>query len=331
MNYKFLIDEKKLKKILQPDALENESEKNDDEKSNSTTGGGEQTGEEKGSEKKQQLDYYMNQLDSYNGKTIDEIVRDKFQAEKQELDTTTDDELYQRAKDYADSYKSDKQTKLENTANTNKSKLQENAQKVKTKSDETQKGIEQKYQKNVYNSKNSAIKNGIARSSIIENLLSEHKNLKDEKSKENKETTESELKAINEKINTIEENLAVALKNLDMESAVLLNEELASLKSKRDEANLAVNKHNIWVEERIKKYKDELLNSDEGKAIIDYIESGSGELIANAKIALTKYIDELPVDVAIEELKKEEYVRLFGSKIVDELQEYLARKKNYKK
>ena len=33
MNYKFLIDEKKLKKILQPDALENESEKNDDEKS----------------------------------------------------------------------------------------------------------------------------------------------------------------------------------------------------------------------------------------------------------------------------------------------------------
>ena len=117
MNYKLSIDEKKLKKLLQAD----ESETEDDVKKEIAQN--EEVGQTKpaevNEEGKNELDYYLKQLNAYNGKTIDEIVRDKYQPEKQPLDQTTDEELYDRAKAYADSYKAEKQTKLQDTSNTN--------------------------------------------------------------------------------------------------------------------------------------------------------------------------------------------------------------------
>ncbi len=327
MNYKFSIDEKKLKKLLQPNELESEEKMDIESTQNNQI---EQTNQaEVNVDGKNELDYYLKQLNAYNGKTIDEIVRDKYQPEKQPLDETTDDELYSRAKAYADSYKAEKQTKLQNTADTNANKLREESQKVQQKSGDVEKAIQNKYEQEVIDSKNSAIKRGIARSSIIENLLSEHQTKKDELSKENFQATKAELDSINQKIKKVEDDLSVALQNLDMETAVRLNDELASLKSSRDKANLSANKYNAMIEDRIQQYKKELIKSDEGKAILDYIESGKGELFANAKIALTKYIDNLPIDVAIEEISKEEYSRLFGNDVVKELKDYLDRKKEH--
>lgn len=326
MNYKLSIDEKKLKKLLEPSESEI-SKVSKDEGVNKEEIEKTKTVEDS-VEGKKELDYYLKELNAYNGKTIDQIARDKYQPEKQPLDTTTDDELYKQAKEYADSYKAEKQTKLQNTAEQNANKLQEASQKLIKESSEIENAIQNKYDKEVLDSKHSAIKNGISRSSIIENLLSEHKAEKNEQSKANYEATKTELDKINQNIKKIEDDLGVALKNLDMETAVRLNDELSSLKNARDKANLSANRYNAMIEERIQQYKKELLNSDEGKAILDYIQRGKGELFANAKMALTKYIDGLPVDKAIEELEKEEYLRLFGSDTVNDLKNYLERKKD---
>ena len=330
MNYKLSIDEKKLKKLLQP-------EKQDIQDENFTKKALDEVKEEQPKTQttdqaiKNELDYYMKQLDTYNGKTIDEIARDKYQPEKQALDLTTDDELYEKAKAYADSYKAEKQTKLQNSADSEVNKFNEQAKNIQEKSDETQKAIKNKYEQNVFDSKNSAIKNGIGRSSIIENIISDYQNKRDEQFSENLKSTKSDIDAINENIKKVEENLGVALKNLDMETAVRLNDELYALKSARDKANLSANKYNAQIEDKIQKYKKELLKSEEGQAILDYIERGRGELFANAKKSLVNYIDELPIDEAIKELSNEQYSRLLGSDVVAELNDYLERKKEHSK
>lgn len=324
MNYKIPIDEKRYKKLL-----ENEGQSSTDQKQIEEDNEDQGEGEPKVDKaSKNQLDFYINQLDSYRGKNIDQIVREKFQPEKQVIDQTTDDELYQMAKAYSDSYRAHEKSELEKRAGESKDNLTEKAKKIQLLADEDQSKIEKNYEKSTRDEKNDAIKNGIARSSIIENLLKDYQSAKNEQISQTQEKAQSEIEVINEKIKGVEGDLALALENLDMQTAVKLNEQLTSLKSARDKANLEANKHNAIVEERIQKYKKELLESDEGKAIVEYIERGEGELVTKVKIALTKYIDSLPIDDALEELDDQRYLAILGEESIEELKKYLEEKRS---
>ena len=69
-------------------------------------------GEKAKSAEEQKLDYYLNLISRYEGKTIGDIAKEKYQSEYMSADTRSDADLEEIATDYANAHKAEKQASL---------------------------------------------------------------------------------------------------------------------------------------------------------------------------------------------------------------------------
>lgn len=298
--------------------------------SSNTTGGGNaesanKTPSENGKPKsaeEQKLDYYLNLISRYEGKTIDDIAKEKYQSEYMSGDSRTDDELKEVAKDYANAHKSEKQSSLTQKTDEKINDLEKKQVDITQNADEKVKNVESDYNVKIKKGKSDAIKNGIARSSIIANLIKNYEGEKAQKSSDIRNQQSADLTAVNNQIETLEEGLKNSLKALDMESAVILNEELTRLKEERNKMNEKVATHNAKVDKKIQEYANELAKTADGKAIKELLENKSGDYMVKAKKALIAYLETMPKEEALAELEREDINRLLGKETVEMVKRY---------
>ncbi len=272
---------------------------------------------------REKLDYYLNIMEKYKGKTIDDIAKEKYGSEYLEKDSRSDEELYGQAKSHADSVTQEKVNAKIEKSEKELSELASTDENARAKARESLDEIDRSYGEKKNESKNSAIKSGIARSSIIENLLKAHEKEEQTQKSEVKSSVQRELDEIAEKIKIVEEGLKSSLKNYDMQNAVLLNDELTKLKAERDERNVKIAKHNEKVDKKIQDYANELLKTEDGKAIKEFLEDNSGKLVIEARKALISYYNALPLKEAYEELEKGEVEKIFGAGTKSLIKKYL--------
>ena len=269
------------------------------------------------------MDYYLDLINRYKGKTVGDVAKEHYEGERLTPDSRTDEELYSQAQDYATAQKSEKQNTIQSKADANKVKLEDEKRKVQTEATEDINAENAHYEVQSKQSKNDAIKQGIARSSIIENLLKSHSNNRNASVKAIKSKAKEESELLNQKISAVEEELAKSLKSLDMQSAVVLNEELTRLKEERNKTNEKVAKHNAEVDKKIANYANELIKTEDGKAIKELMETGGGKYVEKAKELFIKYVSTLPLEDAYEEIEKPIYKELLGERAVENARRYL--------
>ncbi len=272
---------------------------------------------------REKLDYYLNIMEKYKGKTIDDLAKEKYGSEYLDKDLRSDEELYGQAKSHADSITQEKVNAKVEKSEKELGELASTDQKVRTEERESLDEIDRSYGEKKSQSKNSAIKSGIARSSIIENLLKAHESERQTQKSAIKSSAQRDLDEIAEKIKIVEEGLKTSLKNYDMQNAVLLNDELTKLKTERDERNADIAKHNEKVDKKIQNYANELLKTEDGKAIKEFLEDNSGKLVIEARKALISYYNAMPLKQAYEELEKGEVEKIFGAETKSLIKKYL--------
>ena len=280
-------------------------------------------GEKAKSAEEQKLDYYLNLISRYEGKTIGDIAKEKYQSEYMSADTRSDADLEDIATDYANAHKAEKQASLTQKAEEKVNNLEEKQLNLNQKADEEVEKVENDYNVKVKSGEANAIKNGIARSSIIANLIKSYDSEKAQKSSEIRKKQGDDLTAVNNQIAVLEDGLKNALSALDMESAVMLNEELTRLKEERNKINEKVAINNAKVDKKIQEYANELAKTADGKAIKELVENKSGEYMVEAKKALMAYVATLPKAEALAELEREDINRLLGVEAVEMVKRYL--------
>ena len=275
------------------------------------------------SREEEKLDYYLNLIDRYSGKTIDELAKEKYEYEYQNPDKRTDTQLSAIAHANANAFKQEKQTALTQKTEEKVNDLEKDrAETIQDANEKVQK-IETEHQNQVKQSKDGAIKKGLARSSIIANLLKQYESEALQKNDNVRKNESLQLKNINDQITTLEEGLKSALSALDMETAVKLNDELTRLKEERNKANEKVALNNAKVDKKIQEYANELIKTEEGKAIKELIENKGGKYMNNAKSALIDYLNTLSKEEAYAELEREDLNRILGSDAIAMVKRYL--------
>ena len=275
---------------------------------------------------RERLDYYLSLMEKYRGKTINDLATEKYAGEYVKADARTDQDLYNEAKLKADTEREEKANRAIAKTDKEVASLNKKEADTREKSNEEIAKIEKTYSNAEKASKNTAIKNGIARSSIIAELLKSSEKEKKNLTQSVKDKEKTDLDAISAQIQLLESDLKSSLENFDMQSAITLNDQLTKLKTERDKRNADIAKHNAEVDKKITNYANELVKTEDGKAIKDYIENNSGKLVSEAKNLLIKYYDSLPLEKAYEELSTGEVERLFGVKTVTMLKNYLDTK-----
>ncbi|MBR4420148.1 MAG: hypothetical protein IKT32_04645 [Clostridia bacterium] len=267
---------------------------------------------EKSEQLKEKVDYYLDILKKYDGKTFGDIAEDKYGNERLDYDTRSDEELYSLAKNYADAFKGEKESEITQKGEKEKNKYLSQMETVTQKSQDEEEKLTKNYETEVKKSKDGAIKKGIARSSIIENLLKEYgKGYTDAKASVKNEE-KSKLDALNKQISTLESDIEKALKTLDMQSAVELNDKLTELKEEKNRTNKKIAEYNAKVDDKITNYANELKKTEDGQAIADFVLNRSGKYVVDGKKALLEYIDSLPLEQAYAQADNEEWDYYFG-------------------
>ncbi len=275
------------------------------------------------SKEEQRLDHYLNIISKYEGKTVDDLAREKYQSEYAKPDERSDEELKAIAQNFANAFKQEKQTELTQKAEDAVNKLEKQKTEAILDANERVQKVEKERKNNATQSKNSAIKKGVARSSIIANLLKQHDSEALQRSKDIRQKESAALTDINNQITTLEEGLKGALTALDMQSAVKLNEQLTKLKEERNKINEKAAIQNAKVDKKIQEYAKELVKTEEGKAIKELVENKGGKYMVEAKKALMDYIFTLPKAEAYAQLEREDLNRLLGEEAIAMAKRYL--------
>lgn len=273
---------------------------------------------------KHTVDYYLDILKRYDGKTIGELANEKYGNQKLDYDTRTDDDLLKEATTYADSIKSKKSNEIVAKSDKERNELLVESEEVKNKAKESVSKLENAYDKQMKSSKDSALKNGIARSSIIKNLLSAQTNAYNAGVNDIRAKEKENLNRLNDEIEYLEQELEKSLTALDMESAVTLNEKLTKLKDERNKTNKKITEYNEKIDKKIADYANELAKTEDGKAIMEYISARDGKYVVEGKKAIVDYLQSLPTQKAYEELEAlGDIDKYFGKGTVEMLKKYI--------
>lgn len=300
MNYKFNLTQKDFEELL----------KKQDKKSQSD-------------DLKNELEYYLNRMRALNGKSVEDLANERYGDQKMQEDGSTNDDLYQKAKEYTDAIRAEKASDLTENSQKKKSTLESTKEKLKTDQQVEEQEITDEYEQKQKTAQNKAVKNGIARSSIIANLIKAHGAEKQKHLSNSSAKYQNELSEVNSQITELETALKNALNALDMTTAVQLNERLEKLKSQRDNYNQKVAEHNAKIQEKISDYKQLLLSGKEQKEDVDYLKNKGGSLAVSAVKALYNYLDSLPIEQAFKELENPEYAKLFTKEAIQTAKSYL--------
>lgn len=257
--------------------------------------------------------------------------------ERQKYSRPSDEEIRKQAEDSLKSYEDKEQKGIENEYAAGNRKLDEESQKLGGDFESQSKKIEQTYENAKESNKNTFIRRGLSRSSIMQENL---KNL-DESKNAAQDTLAKELKQNLEKI-TIERDLLEAQKQSALESfniayAVKLSEKINKLTESAKQAEDAVAKYNNQLEEKEKKFalsqqehniKQDNQKLKDNKFVLDYINEygrvGLDWLIAKEKLTAAKdSIKGLSKEQALAQIERDGYRDILGDSVYKSLINYV--------
>lgn len=257
--------------------------------------------------------------------------------ERQKYSRPSDEEIRKQAEDSLKSYEDKEQKGIENEYAAGNRKLDEESQKLGGDFESQSKKIEQTYENAKESNKNTFIRRGLSRSSIMQENL---KNL-DESKNVAQDTLAKELKQNLEKI-TIERDLLETQKQSALESfniayAVKLSEKINKLTESAKQAEDAVAKYNNQLEEKEKKFalsqqehniKQDNQKVKDNKFVLDYINEygrvGLDWLIAKEKLTAAKdSIKGLSKEQALAQIERDGYRDILGDSVYKSLVNYV--------
>ena len=257
--------------------------------------------------------------------------------ERQKYSRPSDEEIRKQAEDSLKSYEDKEQKGIENEYAAGNRKLDEESQKLGGDFESQSKKIEQTYENAKESNKNTFIRRGLSRSSIMQENL---KNL-DESKNAAQDTLAKELKQNLEKI-TIERDLLETQKQSALESfniayAVKLSEKINKLTESAKQAEDAVAKYNNQLEEKEKKFalsqqehniKQDNQKLKDNKFVLDYINEygrvGLDWLIAKEKLTAAKdSIKGLSKEQAFAQIERDGYRDILGDSVYKSLINYV--------
>lgn len=257
--------------------------------------------------------------------------------ERQKYSRPSDEEIRKQAEDSLKSYEDKEQKGIENEYAAGNRKLDEESQKLGGDFESQSKKIEQTYENAKESNKNTFIRRGLSRSSIMQENL---KNL-DESKNAAQDTLAKELKQNLEKI-TIERDLLETQKQSALESfniayAVKLSEKINKLTESAKQAEDAVAKYNNQLEEKEKKFalsqqehniKQDNQKLKDNKFVLDYINEygrvGLDWLIAKEKLTAAKdSIKGLSKEQALAQIERDGYRDILGDSVYKSLVNYV--------
>lgn len=257
--------------------------------------------------------------------------------ERQKYSRPSDEEIRKQAEDSLKSYEDKEQKGIENEYADGNRKLDEESQKLGGDFESQSKKIEQTYENAKESNKNTFIRKGLSRSSIMQENL---KNL-DESKNAAQDTLAKELKQNLEKI-TIERDLLETQKQSALESfniayAVKLSEKINKLTESAKQAEDAVAKYNNQLEEKEKKFalsqqehniKQDNQKLKDNKFVLDYINEygrvGLDWLIAKEKLTAAKdSIKGLSKEQALAQIERDGYRDILGDSVYKSLINYI--------
>lgn len=256
---------------------------------------------------------------------------------RQKYSRPSDEEIRKQAEDSLKSYEDKEQKGIENEYAAGNRKLDEESQKLGGDFESQSKKIEQTYENAKESNKNTFIRRGLSRSSIMQENL---KNL-DESKNAAQDTLAKELKQNLEKI-TIERDLLETQKQSALESfniayAVKLSEKINKLTESAKQAEDAVAKYNNQLEEKEKKFalsqqehniKQDNQKLKDNKFVLDYINEygrvGLDWLIAKEKLTAAKdSIKGLSKEQALAQIERDGYRDILGDSVYKSLINYV--------
>lgn len=257
--------------------------------------------------------------------------------ERQKYSRPSDEDIRKQAEDSLKSYEDKEQKGIENEYAAGNRKLDEESQKLGGDFESQSKKIEQTYENAKESNKNTFIRRGLSRSSIMQENL---KNL-DESKNTAQDTLAKELKQKLEKI-TIERDLLETQKQSALESfniayAVKLSEKINKLTESAKQAEDAVAKYNNQLEEKEKKFvlsqqehniKQDNQKLKDNKYVLDYINEygrvGLDWLIAKEKLTAAKdSIKGLSKEQALAQIERDGYRDILGDSVYKSLINYV--------
>lgn len=257
--------------------------------------------------------------------------------ERQKYSRPSDEEIRKQAEDSLKSYEDKEQKGIENEYAAGNRKLDEESQKLGGDFESQTKKVEQTYENAKESNKNTFIRRGLSRSSIMQENL---KNL-DESKNAAQDTLAKELKQNLEKI-TIERDLLETQKQSALESfniayAVKLSEKINKLTESAKQAEDAVAKYNNQLEEKEKKFalsqqehniKQDNQKLKDNKFVLDYINEygrvGLDWLIAKEKLTAAKdSIKGLSKEQALAQIERDGYRDILGDSVYKSLINYV--------
>lgn len=224
-----------------------------------------------------------------------------------DYDKTSDDELKKTAESgLSEKYSLLAQALTEESENKRKSLEQEKVE-IGEKAAQTNAALQSRYDKAKEQAGADAIKRGVARSSIITELLKEYDKQKLATIDENEKEANKKIAEIDEEISGLTQKLNESLKQYDMQKAVELNERLEKLKAARDKKNAEAVKYNNEVSETLLKYADALKEANE-----KYQKQGDSYK-NDITVAILDYYSKLSPKQALEHFENSGYAELLTS------------------
>ena len=257
--------------------------------------------------------------------------------ERQKYSRPSDEEIRKQAEDSLKSYEDKEQKDIENEYAAGNRKLDEESQKLGDDFESQTKKVEQTYENAKESNKNTFIRRGLSRSSIMQENL---KNL-DESKNVAQDTLAKELKQNLEKIiierDLLETQKQSALESFNIAYAVKLSEKINKLTESAKQAEDAVAKYNNQLEEKEKKFvlsqqehniKQDNQKLKDNKFVLDYINEygrvGLDWLIAKEKLTAAKdSIKGLSKEQALAQIERDGYRDILGDSVYKSLINYV--------
>ena len=139
-------------------------------------------------------------------------------------------------------------------------------------------------------------------------------------------SSKQELEQIDSEIESLNEDLKKALSALDMQTAIEINDKIDELKSARDKKNTEVIKHNNDVNERLAKYRDQLLLTQKGQSLKNQIEQNNADYNTQMFKLILSYYDDLSYEEMQKDFLESRYDQYLNDATLKALKNYIKSK-----
>ena len=266
-------------------------------------------------------------LNELNNKNVWDLASEPFEYEYLKPDNTTDEQI---SKLVSDSLSLNNESAKKQIAQENELKKQElysKAEKQREYYESDKKEIANAYDNAKRGASNDAIKRGVARSSIIVNMLKDYDLGKISTLNERSNSYKREIANIEDNISKLDQKLQDSLKEMDMKTAIEINEKIQELKDKRDEANQKVTKYNNELTEALNKNKLDYMNSSAMKEIVSENTKKSEELKEKIAYDVIEYYKGLSLEEALKDFEDSKYEDSLDDNQIMLIKNYLNQRK----